>query len=136
PCGRGGGLSARGEQVGELGVTVQGPELIADAEAESPLGERGPGHAPGLFGDREGDWRGKGHGSLPGRRPMRSRMLIRPASYHNFKGGRDIKCATSVTVGSGPQWTSPPSAPARNERPSRDDATHRTEPSSETMVMG
>ena len=77
PCGRGGRLSAGGEQVGELGVIVQRSELITDAEAEGALGKRGAGHTLGFFGDREVGLRVKGHGSLPCRRPIRCRVLLR-----------------------------------------------------------
>ena len=52
PCGRGGGLSAGGEQLGELVVAVERPEFIGDAEAEGAFGEGGVGDALGLFGDR------------------------------------------------------------------------------------
>ena len=51
PCGRGGRLSACGEQVGELGVAVQRSELIGDAEAEGSLwGRRRGPHAGFLRG--------------------------------------------------------------------------------------
>ena len=53
PCGRGGRLSAGGEQVGELVVAVERSEFVGDAEAEGAFGEGGVGDALGLFGDRE-----------------------------------------------------------------------------------
>ena len=53
PCGRGGRLSAGGEQLGELVVAVERSEFIGDAEAEGALGEGGVGDALGLFGDRK-----------------------------------------------------------------------------------
>ena len=52
PCGRGGGLSAGGEELGELVVAVERPEFIGDAEAKGAFGEGGVGDALGLFGDR------------------------------------------------------------------------------------
>jgi hypothetical protein len=54
PSGRGGRLSAGGEQVGELVVAVEWSEFVGDAEAEGALGESGVGDALGLFGDRTG----------------------------------------------------------------------------------
>ena len=53
PCGGGGGLSAGGEELGELSVAVERPEFIGDAEADGPLGEGGVGDAPSLVGDGE-----------------------------------------------------------------------------------
>ena len=57
PSGGGGGLSAGGEQLGELVVAVEGSEFIGDAEAKGAFGEGGMGDALGLFGDRmSGQW--------------------------------------------------------------------------------
>lgn len=52
-------------------------ELIADAEAEGALGERGSGHAPGLLGDREVGLRVEGHEGLPCRKPIRCGVRLR-----------------------------------------------------------
>ena len=52
PGGGGSRLSAGGEELGELVVTVERSEFIGDAEAEGSLGESGVGDAPGFFGDR------------------------------------------------------------------------------------
>jgi hypothetical protein len=46
-------LSTGGEQRGELGVAVERPEFVGDAESEGSLGEGGVGDTLGLFGDGE-----------------------------------------------------------------------------------
>ena len=44
-------MAASGKQVGELGVTVERPEFIGDAQAEGAFGEGGVGDTLRLFGD-------------------------------------------------------------------------------------
>jgi hypothetical protein len=52
PSGGADGLSAGGEQRGELVVAVERSEFLGDAEAERAFGEGSTGDALGQFGDR------------------------------------------------------------------------------------
>jgi hypothetical protein len=76
PCGGGGGLSAGGEEVGELSVAVERPEFVGDAEAEGALGKGGVGDALGLFGDCEGGLGLEGHGRYSWGRTVRWGLLV------------------------------------------------------------